>query len=35
MRRVEADRVGDDPYGLDLVRAVAAPEVTQLKFAKR
>ena len=29
------DRVGDDLHGLELVRAVAAPRVTHLKFARR
>jgi len=29
------DGVGDDLHGLELVRTVAAPEVTHLKFAKR
>jgi dihydrofolate reductase len=29
------DGVGDDLHGLKLVRAVAAPQVTHLKFAKR
>ena len=29
------DGVGDDLHGLDLVRTVAAPKVTHLKFAKR
>jgi dihydrofolate reductase len=29
------DRVGDDLHGLQLVRTVAAPKVTHLKFAKR
>ena len=27
--------IGDDLHGLDLVRTVAAPKVTHLKFAKR
>ena len=27
--------VGDDLHGLELVRTVAAPNVTHLKFAKR
>ena len=29
------DRVGDDLRGLELVRTVAAPDVTHLKFARR
>jgi dihydrofolate reductase len=29
------DGVGDDLHGLELVRTVAAPQVTHLKFAKR
>src|SRR5205823_684597 len=29
------DRVGDNLFGLDLVRTVAAPNVTHLKFARR
>ncbi len=29
------DRVGDDLHGLELVRTVAAPRVTHLKFARR
>jgi dihydrofolate reductase len=29
------DGVGDDLHGLELVRTVAAPEVTHLKFARR
>jgi dihydrofolate reductase len=29
------DGVGDDLHGLELVRTVAAPGVTHLKFAKR
>jgi dihydrofolate reductase len=29
------DGVGDDLHGLELVRTVAAPAVTHLKFAKR
>jgi dihydrofolate reductase len=29
------DGVGDDLHGLELVRAVAAPKVTHLKFARR
>ena len=29
------DRVGDDLHGLELVRTVAAPKVTHLKFARR
>jgi dihydrofolate reductase len=29
------DGVGDNQHGLDLVRTVAAPRVTQLTFAKR
>ncbi len=29
------DGLGDDLHGLDLVRTVAAPKVTHLKFAKR
>jgi dihydrofolate reductase len=29
------DRVGDDLHGLELVRTVAAPSVTHLKFARR
>ena len=29
------DGVGDNLQGLDLVRTVAAPKVTHLKFAKR
>ena len=29
------DGVGDDLYGLELVRTVAAPDVTHLKFARR
>jgi dihydrofolate reductase len=29
------DRVGDDLHGLELVRTVAAPQVTHLKFARR
>jgi dihydrofolate reductase len=29
------DGVGDNLHGLDLVRTVAAPKVTHLKFAKR
>ena len=29
------DDVGDDLHGLELVRTVAAPEVTHLKFARR
>ena len=29
------DGVGDDLHGLDLVRTVAAPKVTHLKFARR
>jgi dihydrofolate reductase len=29
------DRVGDDLHGLQLVRVVAAPKVTHLKFARR
>jgi len=29
------DRVGDDLHGLDLIRTVAAPKVTHLKFARR
>jgi dihydrofolate reductase len=28
------DAVGDDRHGLELVRAVAAPNVTHLKFAR-
>jgi len=27
--------VGDDLHGLELVRTVAAPKVTHLKFARR
>lgn len=27
--------VGDDRHGLELVRTVAAPKVTHLKFARR
>ena len=29
------DGVGDDLHGLELVRTVAAPNVTHLKFARR
>jgi dihydrofolate reductase len=29
------DRIGDDLHGLELVRTVAAPKVTHLKFARR
>jgi dihydrofolate reductase len=29
------DGIGDDLHGLDLVRTVAAPDVTHLKFARR
>jgi dihydrofolate reductase len=29
------DNVGDKLHGLDLVRTVAAPKVTHLKFARR
>lgn len=29
------DGVGDNLHGLDLVRTVAAPNVTHLKFTKR
>ncbi len=29
------DGVGDDLHGLELVRTVAAPKVTHLKFARR
>ena len=29
------ERVGDDRHGLELVRTVAAPKVTHLKFARR
>jgi dihydrofolate reductase len=29
------DSIGDDLYGLELVRTVAAPKVTHLKFARR
>jgi dihydrofolate reductase len=29
------DGVGDDLHGLELVRTVAAPQVTHLKFARR
>jgi dihydrofolate reductase len=29
------DRVGDDLHGLQLVRVIAAPKVTHLKFARR
>ena len=29
------ERVGDDLHGLELVRAVATPQVTHLKFARR
>jgi hypothetical protein len=28
-------RMGDDLHGLELVRTVAAPQVTHLKFARR
>jgi hypothetical protein len=29
------DDVGDDLHGLELVRTIAAPKVTHLKFARR
>ena len=29
------DGIGDDLHGLELVRTVAAPQVTHLRFAKR
>jgi hypothetical protein len=29
------DGVGDDMHGLELVRTVAAPKVTHLKYSKR
>ncbi len=29
------DGVGDDLHGLELVRTIAAPNVTHLKFARR